>query len=431
MPPPALKSQLSNDIHTVNQFIDMAGKDHILSAQNNGKVSVRNSLWNRFISFISPHLAKRENQRTAQVFKEKLLAVAGAFEYQKGRNGYHAEDIFYHFSGFEERDRKSAVETILNSGILNEEFAGTKALTGRKVQEVLEQIDSKGLEFATQKRSEIFTQVREGLDLYRASRASFQAADFNPNKLEGSDLDALLGSIQGLHNMSLKIKSVIDNIRQDLQTANELEDVELSLHLFRELKLAQALSSESDLFDVEVKASKIVRKYFDPHMAKFEEAIEHIDAITLNFANLNDEEIKARDDLISLVNKFDTAIGRLSNLLESANTHIDQGDEYNHDQLQKWLEFRSNIQEKIDHIKAIRARAVHAGVTTLTPLGNIKRIDARNEETHIAPTSIVTKEELDGIAKEIARLEEAQKNPSVAAPQTKGILKRRVSPEAI
>lgn len=434
--PPGIDPNLANAISTVNQFIDIAGQDRILKTRDDGIVSTRNSIWNRIVSIFRPNTTQRINQRTAQTFKDKLLTVAQAFEYSKGHEGYHSKDIFYHFAGFETSQRKQAIESVLDSGILNEELAGNTPLTGRKVQEVLAQIDARGLEFATNKRLDLFTKIEGGLASYRESREAFKEAFFDPTKLNPDEETDFHFAEQNLRTAGNQIESVIDNIRQDLETANEAEDVELSIHLFRELKRAQALKSETDLFNAEKRVYRLIDEKVNPLVAQFEAAIPHIEAIQFNFANLTEEQIKARDDLIALVEQLNLPLERLGNSVRTANIHIANGSEYNSEQLKQWQDFLADVQSKIDDVNSAKFRASQAAIIkTSSKNGAIKSINVRSEETHIVPTDIVTKEELNAIEEEILRLEtkiaEKSKNPGISEPPLQSALKKRVSSEAI
>lgn len=94
--------QFANAARTVNQFVNLAGRDDALEIRSNGNVTTkRNSIWNRLISYFRSNSSiQHSNQRTAELFKEKLLAVAGTFEYKSGNENYHPQDIFHHFAGF-------------------------------------------------------------------------------------------------------------------------------------------------------------------------------------------------------------------------------------------------------------------------------------------------------------------------------------------
>ena len=428
---PEVDQNFRNAARTVNQFIDLAGRDDALQVRNNGNVATKsNSIWNKLVSYFRSGPTQRNNQRTAEIFKEKLLTVAGTYEYKSGNESYHSKDIFHHFAGFDSSDRARAIETVLNSGILNDELNGTRPLTGRKVQEVLSQIKEKGIEFASTQHREILGKVEEGIGLYRETRHKFQEGFFDPEKLEASNVDAFNIAQEDLRNVSFKLEGLITNIRQDIQTAIEIDDLPLSRELFRQLQHVATLKSEAALFNAESKVYNILNTQVNPLVPTFEAAIQHLDAITYNFANLTEEQAKARDDLQKIANDLSQPLGLLGNSIKNATYHLEHKELLNADQIKKWEELKQFCEDKVEEIKSARARAAQAVVIKTTATGIIKSIEPRSEENHIAPTELITKAELDGLEKEIVRLEEAHKT-GVSKEPKKGILGKKVSAEAI
>lgn len=218
------------------------------------------------------------------------------------------------------------------------------------MQEVLSQIKEKGIEFANAQRTEILKQVEEGIGLYRETRHKFQEGFFDPEKLEASNLDASNIAQQDLRNVSYKLEGLITNIRQDVQTAIDNDDLELARYLFRQLQHVRELKSEAALFNSEAPIYNVINSQVNPILPKFDAAIPHIDAIIFDFANLTEEQAKARDDLQKIANDLGQPLGLLGNALKNATINLERGDIHNPEQIKKWQDLQQFCKDKIEEI---------------------------------------------------------------------------------
>jgi hypothetical protein len=424
--------EISPSVKTINQFLDLANTDNIVRVRDNGTVSVRSSAWNRIISFFSGAKTRIENQRTAEAFKNSLLAVANNHAYSRGKEGYHSKDIFYHFVGLDlgSNIRSEVVQSVLNSGILAEESTGTKPLTGRKIQEVIAHISRSGAQAAATKRQEMFSRVEQGVGLYQEGRAKFLEAGYDRSKLEGINVDTFDIASLKLRGVSTDLEDLILNIRQDLNTLIEDGESSAARQVFNQLKHAGDLYSQACLFNIELNYHQVFNEQVAPLLDRYEKAIVHLDAITLNFANLNTEQIQARDDLIAIGNEIHRAKGALGNISNGLSRYMNKVP-LDDDQRNQWDEVVGKFNAVLDKVKNIASNCAQVEIIKTTPYGNIKSKELRNEETHISPTAIITDAELHSIDAEIAKLEEMQKNGGSTATQTKGILRKAVSTEAL
>jgi hypothetical protein len=417
-------------VNKANQFIDLAGADNIVSLKDNGQVGTRSSVWNRVISWFSTSKTREKNQRTAEAFKESLLGAASEFDYKRGNEAYHSKDIFYHFAGAYTSTRREVLQSVFDSGILNEELAGAKPLTGRKIQEVITRINSQASDHIVQKRNDLFRRVEEGLGVYKESEAKFIEGNYDREKLEGINQFAYDTAVADFRFAEDDFRAVITNLRQDFETSIELGDTEAAKHILGEITKAGRLQSEVDLFTAEDKYHNQFKNQVANLEQRFNKLAPHIEAIQFNFANLTQEQLKARDDLNQIAAEAKELGKKTYRAVTNAKDHL-AGNLLDEEQYGKWQAIFNRAEQIDDTVSRIYSAADVAVLKRGHKDGGKPQPRVRNEETHISPTAIVTKEEISSLEAEIARRADAAVNGGANLNAKKGILKNRVSQSAL
>ena len=417
-------------INKTNQFIDLAGADQIVRVKDNGRIATHSNAWNRIVSFFRGNNTQRANQRTAEVFKASLLEAAGEFEYKRGNEAYHPKDIFYNFAGAYTSTRREVLQAVFDSGILNEELTGAKPLTGRKIQEVIARIDSKASEHIVQKRNDLFRRVEEGLGVYKESEAKFIEGNYEREKLQGIVQMAYDIAVADFRFAQDDFSAVITNLRQDFDTCIELGDTEAAKHILGEIAKAGRLQSEVDLFSAEDKFHNQFKHQVANLEERFNKLAPHLEAIQFNFANLTEEQIKARDELNNLAAEAKELGKKTIRAVNNAKDHL-AGNLLDEEQYGKWQAVFTRAEQIDDTVSRIYSAADLAVLKRGHKEGGKPAARYRNEETHINPSEIVTKGEIDSLEAEIARRAEAAANGGASLNAKKGILKSRVSQSAL
>ena len=417
-------------VNKTNQFIELAGANQVVRLKNNGEIGTRSTAWNRLVSVFSSAKTRETNQRTAEAFKESILAAADEHDYAAGNEAYHPKDVFYQFVGLASFKRKDLINEVLNSGILNEELAGTRALTGRKIEEVIAQISNKGATHFAEKRDRIFKKAEEGLGLYRESEAKFREANFDRSKLEGINVDAYDETVARFQYVEDELSQLIVNLQQDLDTCIEVNEIDTAKYLLDQIKQAGKYQSQIGLFNAECKYNEKYKTKVENLEKAFEKAAPHLEAITLNFANLNEAQIKARDELVAVAEEAKDLARLISRTTNNVKDHLD-GAFLDNDEIAQWQEMNDRFTRILESVDGIYAQSATAQINRGHKSNHKYEAHPRSEESHIAPSAVVKKAEIDTVEAKIARMVDEAANPGKTPTPKKSGLKTRVAQESL
>ena len=417
-------------VNHANQFIELAGANSIVRLKDNGEIGTRSNAWNRLVSTFSSTKTRETNRRTAEAFKASLLGAAGEYEYKAGNEAYHPKDIFYHFVGLGSSKRQELIQEVFNSGILNEELSGAKPLTGRKIQEVIAHLSEKGSSHIVEKRNELFHRIEEGLGVYKESEAKFIEGNYKRDNLQGIVQMAFDITVDRFRFAERELDGVIANMRQDFNTCIEIGDTDAAKHILGEIAKAGRLQSEIALFDAERRIQENYKDQVANLEQRFNKVSPHLEAIEFHFADLNEEQIQARDELIKIAKESKDISRELVRVIRNAKEHLG-GELLDEEQYTKWQDLNDRVEQLDDLNGRIYAASDAAQLKRGHKEGGEPQPRFRNEETHINPIAIVTKSELSSLEAEIARRAEASANGGAGLNAKKSALKSRVSQSAI
>jgi hypothetical protein len=165
---------------------------------------------------------------------------------------------------------------------------------------------------------------------------------------------------------------------------------------------------------------------------KYHSAIHHIDAIMFNFANLTPEQKQAQIDLQRVTLELTEQLGYLGNSIRTATTNLKEGGIYNPEIIKEWEALKELCKNSIAEAKSTIAHSSQASIIKTTTVGGqIKSIEPRSEETHIAPDLIISNDVMDGLEKQIARLEESHIRGGNLGEPKKSALKNNIASGAL
>jgi len=417
-------------VNKTNQFIDLAGVDQVVRVKDNGQIATHSNIWNRIVSLFRGNNTQRANQRTAEVFKESLLEAAGEYDYKSGTEAYHPNDIFYQFVGLSAFRRRELITEVLNSGILNEELAGNRALTGRKIQEVISQVSNKGATHFAQEKERLFRQAEEGLGLYRESEAKFREGNFDRSKLEGINIFAYDETVARFQYVEDELKQLIINLQQDLDTSIEVNDIPTAQFLLDQIKQAGKYQSQIALFNAECKYNAQYRTRVENLEKAYAKASPHLEQVTLNFANLNEAQIQARDELIAISEEATQLASLVNRSTKNVKEHLD-GAFLDNEEIAQWQEMNDRFERMQEAVAAIAANTSTVQIKMGHKSNHRNEPHLRSEDSHLNPSAIIKKAEIDTVEAKLVRMAEEAANTRPASTPKKSALKTRVAQESL